>query len=64
LITINILVPYSEREYIDNMEEFTFQIISYNHDRTRNRCFFNVKTTEEKASFLALKYGKERVWKR
>jgi len=46
------------------MEEFTFQIISYNHDRTRNRCFFNVKTTEEKASFLALKYGKERVWKR
>jgi len=64
MISINLLVPYEDKTHIDIKESNTFRIISSaKHRKTLSRLFV-IETTEEEATFLTLKYGKENVWKR
>jgi len=62
LIELNILVPFSERKEIQSRVCPTFEIIT-SSDEAIKKTYFLIRTTEEEATLLALKYGKD-VWKR
>ena len=64
MISINVLVPYEERIDIDVRQSDTFRIISSAKNRETLSRLFVIETTEEEATFLTLRYGKENVWKR
>jgi len=61
---INLFVPYERRHEIDSLAAESFEIIHTSKDRSRERRFYIIKTTEEEYVALSLKYGRENVWKR
>ena len=62
MIEINVLVPFERRKEILSMVSPTFEIITAS-DEMKRLTYFLISTTEEDATFLAIKYGKG-VWKR
>jgi hypothetical protein len=66
LIEINLIVPDLMKDQIANKESDTFRIISSFVSRNGNILsrYYAVETTEEEATFLALKFGPKNVWKR
>ncbi len=64
MIFLNLMIPNSSRHEIENKENDTFRIITSLRGRTSQLRFFIIETTEEEATFLALKYGLDNVWKR
>ncbi|HEY6435612.1 MAG TPA: hypothetical protein VIY47_03415, partial [Ignavibacteriaceae bacterium] len=60
----NLLVPYEDRETIDNKECNHFRILSSMKNRSNSDRFYAIETTEEEFTYLTLKYGSNKVWKR
>lgn len=67
MITINLVVPYTDAEQIQNSDADDFRIRgrarNYNKPDS-NVSWFLIETTEEQFTVLILKYGKDNVWKR
>jgi len=64
MIEIHVAVPFELRPEIESKIGATFKILGMAKNVTRREYFFQIETTEEEATFLALRYGERSVWKR
>jgi len=62
MIDIHMLVPFEDKPKILAMLSSEFEIIATNKSRQHQKRFFWVRTTEEEAIALILKYGNNQVW--
>lgn len=64
MITLNIVVSVLRRDEVYKLESDNFRIIHSSKEFGGGLHYFNIETTEEDATLLTLKFGKENVWKR
>jgi len=64
VIDINVVVSIDRSNEVYDLESEKFQIIHHSKEYGKTLCYFNIRTTEEEATLLTLKFGKENVWKR
>lgn len=64
MIELNVLVPMHLSREIYNLESEKFRIVHTSRELGGISQYFNIQTTEEEATLLTLKFGKDKVWKR
>jgi hypothetical protein len=64
VIELNVIVPANRSKEIQSLESEKFRIVHTSRELGGVSQYFNIQTTEEEATLLTLKFGKENVWKR
>lgn len=62
MIAINLIVPYEDVSNICDQAAEDFEVIEWASDRNKRTMLFRINTTEERVTFLKLKYGMNKVW--
>ena len=62
MIDLHMLLPYEEKPKIIAMSSPEFEILATNKSRSHEKRFFWIRTTEQEATALILKYGSKQVW--
>jgi len=62
MIELDMIVPTMETTWIKDRQSEEFQIISTQISKPFGNRYFHLRTTEEEAIALILKYGNNQVW--
>jgi hypothetical protein len=64
VIKLHIFLNESERAEFESVDTKSFNIISHSEHAISKSVFYFIETTEEEATFLTLKYGSDKIWRR